>query len=112
MQEARNYETVKKFLSYNGLNFSKGFVTEDFYIEYYIGNELRYKGNSKIHFQVQHPEFHDDIELFDLNSEVFHTGFNAKFQIYEFDEKENVFIIKSKDDNNKFNKNYEVKIYG
>jgi len=110
MQEIINYKAVKDFLYYNKLNFSKGFVIENFYVEYYVGDELRYKGNLKIHFQVQHPEFHDDIEIFNLDSKIFHTGFNAKFQIYEFDEK-NIFIIKSKDTNNKFNKKYKVEIY-
>ena len=112
MQEIVNYKMMKDFLSFNKLNFSKGFVIEKFYIEYYIGNELRYKGSSKIHFQIQHPEFYDDVEIFDLDSEIFYIGFNAKFQVYEFNASKNIFIIKSKDENNKFKKNYEVNIYG
>ena len=97
MQEAINYKIVKDFLSFNNINFSDGFVIKEFYFEYFIDIKLRHRGNSRIKFQVQHPEF---------------TGFNAKFQIYKFDEKENVFVINSKNSNNKFRKNYEVRIYG
>ena len=81
MQETKGYGEVKKFLSFNKKNFSAGYVYgESFYIEYHVGNELRYKGNNIVHFIVQHPEFQNDIEIMDLDTDIYYTGFSPKFQ--------------------------------
>jgi hypothetical protein len=113
MQEISGYKTVKDFLSYNNKNFSSGHVlNETFYVEYYVDDELRYQGNEIVNFQVQHPEFTDDISIIHLDANIYHTGFRAKYQKYIFDKENNILIIDNQNSNNKFGKSFQVIIHG
>ncbi|MFA6144055.1 MAG: hypothetical protein WCW84_06755 [Sulfurimonas sp.] len=113
MKEAEGYKQVKDFLSHNGKNFSSGHVfNENFYIEYYVANELRYKGTEVINFQVQHPEYAQDIQIQNLDAEIYHTGFSPKHQDYSFDSKNNIFYIEQNNTKNKFGQPYKIKIHG
>lgn len=110
MQESNNYKKVKDFLSYNNIEYNLGYAIENFNIKYYVDNELRYQSAEQVHFTVQHPEFTDDIKVSSLNCELYYCGFRASCQIYEFNKEENVFVILSRDSNNKHGKNYKVEI--
>jgi len=113
MQEAHGYKAVKDFLTHNNKNFSSGHVlNESFYIKYYVDGELRYQGNEIVNFQVQHPEFTDDISIIHLDTNIYHTGFRPKYQEYTFDKNKNILIISNKNSNNKFGKPFRVIIYG
>lgn len=110
MKEFNNYKMVKEFLAYNKISCSQGFVIQDFNIKYYVGDELRYQGLEKVHFKVQHPEFINDLSIVSLDCEIYYCGFRAAYQNYEFNEINNMFIIKSKDSNNKHGKVYRIEI--
>jgi len=52
MNEADGYKQVKDFLSFNKKNFSKGYVfDEEFDIQYYVAENLRFQGEEKIRGQ-------------------------------------------------------------
>ncbi|MFW2606241.1 hypothetical protein [Aliarcobacter butzleri] len=92
-KQSNNYAVMKEFLSANKKNFSSGRVSDNFFIEYYVERELRFKGNEKISFQVQHPEFNEDIVIHNLDTDIYHTGFIAKYLEYKYDQKNNILKI-------------------
>ena len=92
-KQSNNYAVMKEFLSANKKNFSSGSVTDKFYIEYYVENELRYKGEETITFQVQHPEFIDDIAIHNLDTDIYHAGYKAYFLEYKYDKENNILEI-------------------
>ena len=110
MKESKNYPIVKDFLSFNNIDFSSGMAIEEFDITYFVGSELRYRGINKVKFAVQHPEFTNDVEILTLDTDIYHTSFNARFQEYSFDEINNIFSIINKTTNNKFKSSYKVEI--
>ena len=113
MQEINGYKAVKDFLSNNNKNFSSGHVlNETFYIEYYVDGELRYQSNEIVNFQVQHPEFTDDISIPHLDANIFHTGFRPRYQKYIFNQNNNILTINNESSSNKFGKPFKVIIYG
>ncbi|WP_298692178.1 hypothetical protein [uncultured Sulfuricurvum sp.] len=113
MSEAQGYKQVKDFLSFNKKNFSKGYVfNEEFYIQYYVGENLNFQGNEIVNFHVQHPEFRQDVQIPNLDESIYHTAFSPKFQDYYFDQDRNVLIITQNNTKNKFAKPYKVFIYG
>ena len=110
MKESKNYPIVKDFLFFNNIDFSSGIAIEEFYITYFVGSELRYRGINKVKFAVQHPEFTNDVEILTLDTDIYHASFNARFQEYSFDEINNIFSIINKTTNNKFKSSYKVEI--
>jgi len=73
---------------------------------------LRYQGKEIIHFIVQHPEFRNDIEIINLDTDIYYIGFSTKFQEYKFNETQNILTISNKSSSNKFGKPFKVLIYG
>lgn len=113
MNEAQGYKQVKDFLSFNDKDFSRGYVfNEEFYIKYFVAEELRFQGEEVVNFHIQHPEFGQDVQIPNLDELIYHTAFSPKFQDYYFDQDRNVLIITHNNTGNKFAKPYKVFIYG
>ncbi|QKF72773.1 hypothetical protein AFAEC_0582 [Aliarcobacter faecis] len=106
-----NYGLVKNFLDANKKDYSSGLCADNFFIEYYIDNKLKLKGEEKIIFNTNHPEYSDDISISSLDSDIYHTGFRAQFLKYKYDKDKNILEIIS---DNKTPKHgpYKVLIYG
>jgi len=113
MNEADGYKQVKDFLSFNKKNFSKGYVfNEEFDIQYYVAECLRFQGEEIVNFHIQHPEFRQDIQIPNLDEEIYHTAFSPHYQDYYFDQDNNILIIEQNNTKNKFGKPYRIKIHG
>lgn len=107
------YKAVKEFLDFNKINYSSGHVyNKEFHIQYYVGNKLRHQGPEIVNFQVQHPEFGQDVQIPDMDSDIYHTGFTPKYQEYSFDPKNNIFYVEHNNTKNKFGLPYKIKIHG
>jgi hypothetical protein len=113
MNEAQGYKQAKDFLTFNDKNFSRGYVfDEEFYIQYFVDEKLRFQGDEIVNFQVQHPEYGQDIQIPNLDEMIYHTAFSPKYQDYYFDQDNNILIVKNDNSSNKFSKPYKVIIHG